>query len=88
VNCAVYEFIKKVVRFHCVDSAAAVIVDSNHVDVPDVHMYDNHELASPDSDHLQLPVVPDAPRTAGLYLVALWRTVSDTLKAVFNVIVI
>jgi len=44
-----------------------IIVDANHVDVPNVHMYDDHDLVSPDSDRLHLPVVSDTPKTAGLY---------------------
>jgi len=51
-----------------VDSVVDVVVDSNHVDVADVHAYVDNGLASPDSDRLHLPVVADATRTAGLYI--------------------
>ena len=44
-----------------------VVVDSNHVDVADVHAYVDNGLASPDSDRLHLPVVADATRPAGLH---------------------
>jgi len=66
VTCCLWIY-NKVISFH-VDAAVVVIVDSNHVDIPDVHVYDGHDLASPDNDQLHLPVVSDAPRTAGLYL--------------------
>jgi len=54
----------------CVDSTVDVVVDLNHTDVPDVHAYVDHDLVSPDSDRLHLPVVSDASRTAGLYVMS------------------
>ena len=66
-------------RLHCWikwdDFASGVTADLNHVDVPDIHVYDNHDLASPDSDQLHLPAAPDAPRNAGMYLITLQLTI-------------
>jgi len=62
----------------CVDSVADVAVDSNHVNVADVHAYvDSSDLASPDSDRLHLPVVADASRTAGSYIRDVKQFLSD-----------
>lgn len=54
--------------FSSIYSVVCFIVDLNHVDVPDVHVYVDHDLVSPDSDRLHLPVVSDASRNAGLYV--------------------
>lgn len=40
------------------------------MDVPDVQVHDDHDLASPDSDRLHVPGTADAPRNTGLYLMA------------------
>jgi len=44
-----------------------MFIDSNHIDdVPNIRLYEDHDLASPDSDQLQLPVAPDASKHTGL----------------------
>jgi len=65
-------------------------VDSNHIDhVPDARLYDDHDLASPDNDQLQLPVPSDAaPRHAGLCLLTAQQTVLVHFLADLNAIMI
>jgi len=69
----------------CIDSAVDVVVDLNHTDIPDVHVYVDHDLVSPDSDRLHLPVVSDASRTAGLYVMASCQAIkSVAMKSVYE----
>lgn len=60
-----------------VDCGVDVVVDANHVDVPDVHVYNEHDLVSPDSDRLHLPVVSEAQRIAGWYMIALKQLIRN-----------
>jgi len=62
-----------------------MFIDSNHIDdVPNIRLYEDHDLASPDNDQLQLPVAPDASKHTGLCLITSRQTVFCALQSIVD----